>query len=255
MSEEKSKTSVARVEQKSPTQVDSFIEQAIAAKAPVETLERLFKLHKEVQAEQAKSAFTQALADFQGECPKIEKNKKVLNKDGRSVRYQYASLDSIGNQIKETLKKHNLSYSWDVEKKDNNMLVTVTVTHVLGHSEKSSIEIPIAVDGYMTEPQKYASAQTYAKRYTLINALGITTADEDTDATDVADQKNAKSPKSRIVLSLRRLGYETDDAEVIKEKVKELTKLPLVEKNYEEIASRLDALVKEKEEYENEQKG
>jgi hypothetical protein len=45
--------------------VDSFITQALAANAPVETLERLFALHKDVQAERARAAFTDALAQFQ----------------------------------------------------------------------------------------------------------------------------------------------------------------------------------------------
>lgn len=235
----------------SPAQVDSFIETALKANASPETMERLFALHEKVQANIARGAFTQALSDFQKACPEIKKNKKVLNKNG-TLRYQYASLDSIGNQIKEPLSKNGLSYSWDVIKKENNMSVTVTITHVLGHKETSTLEIPIAVDQYMTEPQKYASAQTYAKRYTLINALGITTADEDDDATTagIKPEKNPPSAKAQIMLALRRLGRETDDKIVIQEAVMSITGLELVENNYEEIIARLHVSIKEKEEYE-----
>src|SRR3954470_10422840 len=57
--------------------VDNFISQAIAANAPIETLERLFALHKDVKAEQAREAFTQALANFQGDCPIIAAHSTV----------------------------------------------------------------------------------------------------------------------------------------------------------------------------------
>lgn len=231
-------------------QVDSFIDKAIAVNAPVETLERLFALHEKVEARNAKAQFVQAVADFQKDCPKIEKSKKVNGKDGK-LRYQYAPLDAIHDQIKEHVAKHGLSYRWDVEQPDGEMKVTVTLTHVGGHSETSTLSIPIDSDGYMTQPQKYASAQTYAKRYTLLNVLGITTADEDTDATDVGEEPDAKSPKAKIVLRLKQLGFETNDKVVIEEKVLELTKLKLVEKNFDEIVTRLTECVKEKQEYDN----
>jgi hypothetical protein len=36
----------------------------------------------------------------------------------------------------------------------------------------------------MGEPHRYGSIRTYAIRYALVDALGVVTADEDTDATD-----------------------------------------------------------------------
>lgn len=237
-------------EAKNVQSVDSFIDKAIASNASVEVLERLFTLHTQVEDRNAKSAFVGALAEFQKECPVIQKTKKVNNKDG-TLRYQYAPLDGIHEQIKSALSGAGLSYSWDVKNPDKMMEVTITLTHVQGHSVTSTLGIPIATEGFMTEPQKYASAQTYAKRYTLLNVLGITTADEDTDATDVNTEKDALSPKSKIIFNLRRLGYDTDDKTVIEETVKKITSLKLVEKNYSEIVDRLELSVKEKEEYEN----
>lgn len=228
--------------------VESLISQAIAGNVPVETLERLFSLRERVNAERAKAAFVEALATFQSQCPIIEKTKKVLNKDGRSVRYQYAPLDAIVNQIKKPLADNKLSYSWDVKHADNHMSVTVKITHVLGHSETSSLDIPISPDGYMTEPQKYASAQTYAKRYTLLNGLGITTADEDTDASDVGKEKDARSPKAKIMFRLRTLKQPTKTKEEIEAAVTKLTGLTLEDKNFEEIVTRLDVIIAEQHE-------
>lgn len=248
----KKQEGTAMVVSKDDTNVASFIQKAIETKAPVETLERLFALQKEVNAEHAKSAFVEALTAFQGECPVIEKKKRVLNKDGRTVRYHYAPIDSIAQQIKEPLAKNHLSYSWDVEHKDKHMIVTCKLTHRDGHHETSTFEIPIVEsEGYMTMPQKYASAQTYAKRYTLLNVLGIATADEDTDATDVEKEDDVKSEKSKVIFLLRTLGHDTDTKVKITKAVKTLTNLALNDKNLGEIVSRLEILVKEKQEYEN----
>ena len=233
--------------------VDLFIQLAITNNAPIETLERLFVLHKQVEAEKAKSAYVQAMANFQKNCPVIEKKKKVMNKDGQSVRYTFAPLDVIVEQIKEVLGDNGLSYTWTVENKDGAMTANAKVTHIQGHSETSSFTIPIDMEGYMTAPQKYASAQTFAKRYALCNVLGISTGDEDTDATTLNNEKGAKSDKAKIMFLLKTLGKEAKDKETIVNTIQELTQLEPVDKNYVAIVSRLEVLVKEKNEYDNSQ--
>src|SRR3990167_10453941 len=107
---------------------------------------------------------------FQDSCPVIKKTKKVLNKDGRTVRYQYAPLDSIVEQIKKPLKEAGVSYRWETKNANGEITAICTVTHILGHSESSEFAVPIDKEGFMTAPQKYASALTFAKRYSLCNA-------------------------------------------------------------------------------------
>ena len=89
--------------------VESFISQAISANVPMETLEKLFTLREKVKAEKAKEAYVAAMSDFQSQCPVIKKTKKVLNKDG-TLRYQYAPLESIVEQIKTPVKSNGFSY-------------------------------------------------------------------------------------------------------------------------------------------------
>jgi ERF superfamily len=215
---------------------------------PVETLEKLFALREKVKAEQAREAFTQALADFQGDCPIIAKTKKVMNKDGRTVRYVYAPIDAIVDQIKKPLAKHGLSYTWNVEQNDKGITAVAKVTHKFGHSETSSFNVPIDPEGYMTAPQKVASALTFAKRYALCNALGISTGDEDTDATDVNKEPAAKSDKSKIVFLLRSLGKGTDTREMLETAVKDITHLTLEDGHYPAIIERLEATLEERNE-------
>lgn len=228
--------------------VESLISQAIAGNVSIETMEKLFSLREKVKAEQAREAFTQAMSDFQRNCPVIEKTKKVLNKDGVSVRYQFAPIDSIVKQIQKPLADAGLAYTWTVKNEPEMVTAICKVTHFLGHSEESSFQIPVDKEGYMTAPQKVASALTFAKRYSLCNALGISTGDEDTDATDVKKEPTPKSDKAKIVFLLRTLGRETKDKDSIQLAVRELTLTELKDENLAEIVGRLEVLVKEKNE-------
>jgi hypothetical protein len=228
--------------------IEALISQAIDKGISVETMERLLEMRKQLKAEAAKEAFVSALGQFQQDCPTIKKTKQVMNKDGQTVRYQYAPLDGIASQIKKDLAANDLSYSWDVKHTEGHMDVTCKVTHKMGHSEVSTLQIPIDKDGFMTAPQKYASAQTFAKRYTLLNSLGITTADEDTDATDVRKEPTAKSEKSKIIFLLRTLGHKVDTKENVADSVLKLTHLELEHANFVAIVDRLEALVQEQHE-------
>lgn len=247
MIKEKKAKKIRSVVVKQDNSVDSLISQAITANANVETMEKLFSLREKMKAEKATEAFVVALGQFQAQCPTIEKTKKVMNKDGITVRYQFAPLDSIAKQIQKPLQNCGLSYSWDTKKNDKGSIIAVcTITHVLGHSQSSEFEIPIDTEGYMTAPQKVASALTFAKRYSLCNALGISTADEDTDATDVNKEKSAKSIKSKIMFALKNLGQNTSTKETCNASVLTLTNLQLNEQNYDEILDRLEILIDEK---------
>lgn len=228
--------------------VESFISQAIQQNVPVETLERLFALREKVNAERAKAAYVQAMADFQSQCPVIKKTKKVLNKDGKSVRYMFAPLDSIVEQIQKPLASAQISYRWETKQEKGSVTAICYITHVMGHTESSDFTVETDSEAYMTNPQKTASALTFAKRYTLCNALGISTGDEDTDATDVRKESDAKSDKSKIVFRLRTLNCKTGTKEDIEKAVKELTELDLVETNYPTIADRLQVLIEERNE-------
>jgi hypothetical protein len=228
-----------------PVTVDDFIAQAIQANAPVETMERLFALHREVKADHAREAFVLAMAKFQSECPTIEKTKHVLGKDGK-VRYSFAPLDAIVSQVKAILVRNGLSYSVDAEVTATDVKATCKITHSLGHSETSSFSAPIDKEGYMTAPQKVASALTFAKRYAFTNALGILTGDEDVDATDVKTEKKPADVKSQIVFCLRQLGLNNKTREEIEQSVKQTTKLELTPENYDEIKNRLEVMITER---------
>src|ERR1044072_5839838 len=150
MSKTTNKKTTALIEQPETQEasVGSFILKAIENNLPVETMERLFALREKMKAEQAREAFTEAMSKFQAECPVIEKTKKVFNKDGRTVRYSYAPLDSIVSQVQAPLGKYGLSHSSETLNEEGFLTAICKITHSLGHSESSAFKVPIDKDGY-----------------------------------------------------------------------------------------------------------
>jgi hypothetical protein len=89
---------------------EALIAKAIDKNVPVETMERLLVMRRELKAEWAKGEFDKAIAAFQAECPIIKKTKAVRTDTGE-VAYKYTPLESIVEQIKGILRKNGFSYS------------------------------------------------------------------------------------------------------------------------------------------------
>ncbi len=248
-------------------QAETLISQAIDKKVPVETMEKLLSMRRELKKEWAEEQFNTAMAEFQNECPIIDKSKAVMNTGGSSVRYHYAPLEVIVAQAGPVIAKNGFSYIIKAKIADNIVKVTVKVTHKYGHSDDSEFEVPIDPKAFMNEQQKFASALTYAKRYAFCNAFGIMTGDEDDDSNANSEETKPKQtaskpiqtyakptvddtakpiePKERIMIELKKLGNEPKTKAEVEELVKSLTTLDLKPENFEEIISRLSALVKE----------
>jgi len=162
----------------------SLITQAISAGANIETLEKLMALQERYEANQARKAFFEALSEFQRKCPVLKKNKKVSfksEKTGFTTNYNYTPLAQIVSQVKNILSDCGLTYRWETKDDGNNIVITCIITHKDGHSESNSMSAQSDTSGSKNVIQGRGSAVSYLQRYTLIGALGISSADEDTD--------------------------------------------------------------------------
>ena len=157
--------------------VEALIAKAIEKNVPVETMERLLAMRRELQAEWAKEEFDKVMAAFQAECPIIEKTSKV---SFGTTHYSYATLDEIVKQVKELLAKNGFSYTFDTKKTERAITTFCKVKHQAGHMEVSGFEIDIDTNAKMNISQKDGAASSYGKRYAFCNAFGILTGDEDT---------------------------------------------------------------------------
>jgi hypothetical protein len=188
----------------SPVTVTDMLNRALEKGLPVETLEKLVALHERVSDRAAASEFATALADFQYECPPITKTStaKIVGQSGSSYSYTYAELSHIANVVRPLLHSRGFSYAWDSEFRDKMLTCTCTLRHVNGHREKATFTSPVESRAGMSEQQKHAAALSYAKRMSLIQVLGITTADPDTDGA------NPETITKEQVAELRMLADE-----------------------------------------------
>lgn len=175
-----------------------LISQAIDKNVPVESLERLLAMRRELRAERAKEDFDRAMASFQADCPIIVKTKHARDNYGK-ILYSYAPIESIIEQVKKQLKDNGFSYSTTMELLENGVKVCVKVTHVSGHSEINCMAVPLGTKtGIMSNTQQVAAAQTFAKRYAFLNAFAIMTGDEDNDAQSTKPVHRESTSKNEV---------------------------------------------------------
>jgi hypothetical protein len=169
----------------SGSEVTTLVQMAIENKVPVELLEKLVAMKERFEERDARQAFVEALAAFRNELPPIirtRENTQFSVTRGGVKRYaKYAPLEDIDKAARLVAAKHGLVWTWNTDVDEHLMRVTCRVTHVGGHFEETTVSMPYESKAGSSPQQKYGSTQTYGMRYSLIAALGITTADEDID--------------------------------------------------------------------------
>jgi hypothetical protein len=164
-----------------PVGAEGLIAMAINKGLPLESMERLLAMRRELKAEQAKEAYFADLSRFQSQCPAIIKTREVKDGNG-DLRYRFAPIDAIVKAIQKPLEDCGFSYTIKTRQDATSVTAICEAHHREGHTEVTEFTIPIDPKAYMNAAQKVASALTYAKRYALCDAFGIVSADEDDDS-------------------------------------------------------------------------
>ena len=112
------------------------------------------------------------------------KTASFRTKAGGSFAYSFADLAEICRTVNPLLHPLGLSYTWDSRVSDDGarICVTCTVTHTAGHRVSARFEAPVEDGAGTSAAQDYAKILTFGERKSLVQALGIVTADTDTDA-------------------------------------------------------------------------
>lgn len=163
----------------------ALIQLAVAANADPYKLEKLMALQERWEDRRAAERFAEALAAFQAECPPIVKRRDAAF-NGRRV-YSFASLDDIMAVAQPLLCKHGLSVSHSADLSGDGALHAVCRVRCGSHVDTSEITLPVPREMKVNATQQMGAAMSYAKRYAVCNALGITVTDEDTDAAQTDD--------------------------------------------------------------------
>ena len=167
--------------------VSDLIAMAINADLDIEKLERLMEMKEREEAKTAFSAFVVAISNFQAHCPKIPKTGTVTDKSGKRI-YNYPKLDKILEIIQPHLEANGLCVRTNSEFVDTTVRATCKVSHVGGHTDETTFVIPIeaSMAGGANAGQRTASANSFARRYAMMNALNLVGSDEDDDgASDI----------------------------------------------------------------------
>lgn len=179
--------------------VAMIIQSALASGRPMGEIKEALEVAERVEGIHREQAFNAALSAFQNEIKTIEKNRQVdfVSQKGGKVKYSFVDLENLIEQIRPVLEKHGFAFSHDTAIDSGQMMtVTCTLRHVGGHREKSSFTLPTtAQTSLMSDQQRYAAALTFARRYTLIQILGLATGDADPD--DITDPTTITEEQQR----------------------------------------------------------
>lgn len=191
-----------------PPTVESMIVTAIQHGTDPATLEKLVALAERVQDRNAAAAFNRAMAAFRSECPAIVKVRTASfpTKNGGQASYNYADLSEITKVVDPVLNRHGLTYHWDTDLNGELTIATCYVSHVDGHSRSSTFRCKGAGSPLMNSAQVNASAVTFARRYSLVLALGLTT-DDDDDGRRAAPREQPDADPSQPRVGTRAEGY------------------------------------------------
>jgi hypothetical protein len=138
-----------------------------------------------------------ALATAQGQM-----KPAVFNRVNPYFKSRYADLAAIFDAVRKPLADNGLAITQTIRKNGTGLMLHTTLLHSSGQSQNSEYPLPSS-----DEPQKFGSALTYARRYSLSSMCGVA-ADEDDDAEAVANRKI--TPEQVELLQIEIDGREVD---------------------------------------------
>lgn len=166
--------------------IDAIIRAASDPNVDADKVERLFAIHKQITAQEAKAAYTAAFKALQPRLPSIDQNGAIKNSAG-TVQSTYAKWEDINDAIKPILDAHGFTLSFRPGAgSDARITVTTILAHDDGHQEEATVILPNDSSGGKNNVQGVGSALSYAKRYGAISILNITSrapGDRDDDGT------------------------------------------------------------------------
>jgi len=202
-----------------------MLDRAIRAGASVEVMEKLMGLQERWQAnqdrreeiyrrEEAKIAFTQALIEAKRRMPIIVKNREAsfATEKGRTS-YQYEDLATIAKVIDPILGANGLTYFFETNQTETEMIVTCVLAHELGHEVRNTLRGPIDKSGSKNPIQAQQSTVTYLQRGTLKASLGLAAARDDDGHGATANGNGAKITPEQV--ELLQIAIDAKDAKTL----------------------------------------
>lgn len=158
----------------------SMIERAAVNPAvDIDKMERLFEMHRQAQAGQARAAFDVAMSAMQPHLPIIEERGEIKNNAGKT-QSTYALWEDINEALRPILAEFGFALSFRVKTETGKVSVTgILAGH--GHREETTIDLPVDGSGSKNGVQAVGSSTSYGQRYTAKLLLNLTSRGADDD--------------------------------------------------------------------------
>lgn len=181
----------------------------------LDKMERLFVMQQAAHDRRAKAAYFAALSEMQPKMPVVGKRGAIskYEKDDRGgktgrqeVMTRYAKWEDVVEAIRPTMAEHGFAISFRIAyPTPDRILVTGVLSHAEGHSEETSMSLPIDNSGAKNNVQAWGSSVSYGKRYTAFALLNIVARDEDDDGKLAGGAANSGLVTADQVAELQRL--------------------------------------------------
>lgn len=200
-------TAVAQTPTTTPA---DLLRMAVKQNADLEKLEKLMDLQDRWEANEARKAYVAAMAAFKAEPPTLIKNKHVEYGEGsKKTEYDHVTLDQVSTVVGAALSCHGLSHDWEIDQPEGGaIIVTCTITHVLGHSKNAVMKAGADQSGGKNSIQAIASTVSYLERYTLLAATGLAAKDQDDDGGGVVEMISGDQ-KDKLIALMKEVGADT----------------------------------------------
>lgn len=184
-----------------------MIQLAISKGADIDQLTKLMDLQDRHEKNEARKAFQVAFAKFKSEAIKIARLTDI--KDGPLKGKKYSDLSTAVNAITPKLSENGLSAAWKITKDEKDwMEVTCTVTHILGHSESTSMGGPPDTGGAKNAIQARASTLNYLERYSLLALTGTAASGADDDGRQATGKQMPEGEKADFLAAIEDCATE-----------------------------------------------
>ena len=148
---------------------------------PVETVERLYQMDKELRQEQAKREFIGAFHRVQSQLGPVRKAAKNTHTGS-----MYARAEDVDRMLSPLLRDEGFTCShWAEESsRDDELRIVLKISHIGGHSEQYTMPAPIDDKGakgnaVKTRLHGAASTLTYCVRHLKCNVFSVQLTDDD----------------------------------------------------------------------------
>jgi hypothetical protein len=209
----------------------------------MDKLQKLLDLKERWDANEARKAYTSAMAAFKANAPEIVKDKHVKFQTSKGVtEYDHETLGNVCKEVIKGLAQHGISHRWELAQNDARVKVTCILTHAQGHSESTSLHSAPDDSGGKNSIQAIGSVVKYLERYTLLAATGLAPMDaEDDDGRDSGPKAETITEKQTADLKALITEGGGDMAKALRFlRINSLAEIPA--KNFEPVVAQIKSV-------------